>query len=188
MSEDQDYQVPVLPLVKNFSPDGKFVCESCYNNKAEVDHEEEMILGTITSMCVFKSQKHLDIHKETKKHKKNVENGIKCPHCNNIFSKEGFEEHKRQNQPILTGLKVRNKQHQFKCNNFVFNGIRFHSNDAMEQYKQTYQKYLYRRKIYQNDLRFIREREKTGRKARKRLPNGNCMEIILNNAEKNKKK
>ena len=104
-----------------------------------------------------------------------------------MFSKEGFEEHKRQNQPILTGLKVRNKQHEFKCNNFVFNGIRFHSSYAMDSYITDYRKYLYRKKIYQNDLRFIRERQKTGRPSRKRLAEG-VLPIILNNAEKNKKK
>ena len=180
------YECPVLPKAKDYSPDGKYVCESCYNNKDEVDHEEEMIVGTIRTMCVFKSQKHLNIHKETKKHKKNVENGIVCPHCNNLFSKEGIEEHKRQNIALFQLHKIKKDPMPFKCNNFVFNGCRFHSFDAMRKYQEDYQKYLYRRKIYQNDLRFIRERQQTGRPARKKLPEG-VESIILSNAKTNLK-
>ena len=183
------YQVPILPKSKDYSPDGRYVCESCFNNKPDIDHEEQMIHGFTRTMCVFKSQKNLDKHKETKKHKKNVENGIVCPHCNNLFSKEGYKEHKLQNEALYQIHKIRTKNSKpFICNNFVFNGCRFHSYDAMNEYKNDYQKYLYRKKIYQNDLRLIRERQlHPSRKAIRRLSDG-VESIILTNAEKNNKK
>lgn len=182
----ESYSVPKLPIASDYSPFGRYSCVSCSINKSTVDHEEKIVNEPINQICCFKSKAHLEKHKLTKKHINNVKNGIICKKCGELFSKEGFEIHKSQNTPMLLAWRMKNSKDPFICNNFIFNSCRFHSFEAMEKYKSDYKHYIYKKKIYDNDLRFIRERDK-GRKAKKRLPNG-AITVLLNNREKNRKK
>tara|TARA_R110000823_G_scaffold165590_1_gene297763 strand:+ start:94 stop:798 length:705 start_codon:yes stop_codon:yes gene_type:complete len=98
-----------------------FFCDHCYKE----DHNE------IKTFFNRYSKTDYTRHIKTKKHLKqclkveNDENKILCKECNNYFSREGYEVHRKRNQSMWDMNEWTKKELKLKCNNIVIDGKRF---------------------------------------------------------------
>ena len=153
---DIEFNLPILPKINDYNPNGTFVCESCEVTINEYDDEEKKFIRSYKTMFKTTSQHNLDRHKQTKKHLENIsiEGSRPCKKCNEIFSPKGLELHINRNKRCIAvggDLKVP------KCNAFMFRNKRFIDLDAVMKYRNDYDRYLWNKKHYRNHLRYIRE-------------------------------
>lgn len=168
-----------LPKAKDYNPLGcSFCCESCIMGEITYNHDDQKVEKK-KSMATFKSQANLNRHYQTEKHKNSLEdNPIECKHCRVLFSKEGFELHKKRNQMAFS---LHDKKSPYKCNNFIYNSSKFLDMSSLINYKNDKEEYDYNKKLYYKDLKKIKNKKKI-------LPEKYKDEIITHEKKKVEKK
>ena len=155
MNENIEFNLPILPKLKDYNPYGTFVCENCEITINEYDKDEKKFIRSYNTMFRTTSQQNLDRHKKTKKHIQNisVEGSRPCKKCNEVYSPKGLKLHIERNSRCLP---IEDLQRPL-CNTFIYKNKRFIDIDAVVKYKNDYDRYLYNKKNYVSDLRYIRE-------------------------------